>query len=187
MPTFSEFVRQEYLPYAYRTKRSAINDDSKFRLHLEPKFGHLRLCDITTRDVQMHHASIKESHSPGTANRHLALLSATFRKAMEWDKLNRNPAAGIKAFKENNQRQRFLSPDEIGRLFGAMEQEKNKVAVAALKLLMDGLIVSPWSVESTIKSCRLGKRRSQKRKLLCFLLISLISAVHGFSAWHCCY
>ena len=136
MPTFSEFVRQEYLPYAYQTKRSAINDDSKFRLHLEPKFGHLRLCDITTRDVQMHHASIRESHSPGTANRHLALLSATFRKAMEWDKLNRNPAAGIKAFKENNQRQRFLSPDEIGRLFAAMEQEKNKVAVAALKLLL---------------------------------------------------
>ena len=100
MPTFSEFVRQEYLPYAYQTKRSAINDESKFRLHLEPKFGHLRLCDITMRDVQMHHASIKESHSPGTANRHLALLSATFRKAMEWDKLDRNPAAGIKAFRK---------------------------------------------------------------------------------------
>ena len=136
MPTFSEFVRQEYLPYAYQTKRSAINDESKFRLHLEPKLGHLRLCDITPRDIQMHHASIKESHSPGTANRHLALLSATFRKALEWGRADRNPVAGIKAFKENNQKQRFLSPEEIGRLFVAMETEKNQVAVAALKLLL---------------------------------------------------
>lgn len=136
MPTFSEFVRQEYLPYAYQTKRSAINDESKFRLHLEPKIGHLRLCDITPRDIQMHHASIKESHSPGTANRHLALLSATFRKALEWGRADRNPVAGIKAFKENNQKQRFLSPEEIGRLFVAMETEKNQVAVAALKLLL---------------------------------------------------
>lgn len=136
MPTFSEFVRQEYLQYAYQTKRSAINDESKFRLHLEPKLGHLRLCDITPRDIQMHHASIKESHSPGTANRHLALLSATFRKALEWGRADRNPVAGIKAFKENNQKQRFLSPEEIGRLFVAMESEKNQVAVAALKLLL---------------------------------------------------
>lgn len=84
MPTFSEFVRQEYLPYAYQAKRSAHDDDSKFRLHLEPKWGALRLCDITPRDVQMHHVAMKESHSIGTANRHLSLISATFRKAVEW-------------------------------------------------------------------------------------------------------
>lgn len=136
MPTFSEFVRQEYLPYAYRAKRSAHDDDSKFRLHLEPKWGALRLCDITPRDVQMHHVAMKESHSIGTANRHLSLISATFRKALEWGRIDRNPAAGIKAFKENNQRQRFLSKEEIGKLFAAMENEKNKTAVAAFKLLL---------------------------------------------------
>jgi len=48
MPTFSEFVRQEYLPYAYQAKRSAHDDDSKFRLHLEPKWGALRLCVART-------------------------------------------------------------------------------------------------------------------------------------------
>lgn len=136
MPTFSEFVRQEYLPYAYQVKRSAHDDDSKFRMHLEPKWGQLRLCDITTRDVQMHHAGMRQSHSIGTANRHLALISATFRKAVEWGRVDRNPAAGIKAFKEDNQRQRFLSTDEIARIFAAMEHEPNKTAVSALKLLL---------------------------------------------------
>ena len=79
---------------------------------------------------------MKESHSIGTANRHLSLISATFRKALEWGRIDRNPAAGIKAFKENNQRQRFLSKEEIGKLFAAMENEKNKTAVAAFKLLL---------------------------------------------------
>lgn len=137
MPTFSEFVRQEYLPYAYQAKPgSAHDDESKFRLHLEPKWGNLRLCDIGTRDVQMHHAAMRQSHCAGTANRHLALISATFRKALEWGRVDRNPAAGIKAFREENQRQRFLTADEIGRLFAAMEAESNQTAVAALKLAL---------------------------------------------------
>lgn len=136
MPTFSQFVHDEYLPLARQVKRSVHDDESKFRLHLEPKFGHYRLCDITTRDIQLHHAATKQSHTAATANRHLALLSAVFRKAMEWDRIPRNPASGIKAFKEDNQRQRFLSHDEIARIYAAMEFEQNKTAVAVLKLLL---------------------------------------------------
>ena len=136
MPTFAEFVAGEYLPYAQQTKRSAHDDESKFRLHLVPKFGRLRLCDVTARDIQLHHAAIKQSLSAASANRHLALLSATFRKALEWGRVDRNPVAGIKAFKENNQTQTFLAPDAIARLFNAMAADPNQTAVAALKLLL---------------------------------------------------
>lgn len=136
MPTFSQFVHDEYLPLARQIKRSAHDDESKFRLHLEPKFGQYRLCDITTRDIQLHHAAMKQSHTAATANRHLALLSAVFRKAVEWERIPRNPVSGIKAFKEDNQRQRFLSHEEIARIYEAMESEHNKTAVAVLKLLL---------------------------------------------------
>lgn len=136
MPTFSEFVRDEYLPFARQTKRSAHDDDSKFRLHLEPKWGTLRLCDITTRDVQLHHPAMRESHSVGTANRHLALVSATFRKAVEWGRIERNPAAGIKAFRENNRCETYLTQDQVGRLIAAMANDFNQTAVAALQLLI---------------------------------------------------
>ena len=135
MPTFSEFVRQEYLPYAYQAKPgSAHDDESKFRLHLEPKWGNLRLCDVTTRDVQMHHAAMRQSHSAGTANRHLALISATFRKALEWGRVDRNPAAGVKAFREENQRQRFLTADEIGEYSGQAKEVK-PVTIATYQIL----------------------------------------------------
>ena len=79
---------------------------------------------------------ISKKLSPSTANRHLALLSMMFNVAIQWDILDRSPTKGVKKFKEDNQKQRFLSPDEIGRLYQAMEAEDNKVAVNALKLLL---------------------------------------------------
>ena len=136
MPTFAEFVRDEYMPYSLQTKRSACDDASKFKVHLIPKFGERRLCDINRRDIELHHCAMRQSHTAGTSNRHLFLISAVMRRAVEVGRLDRNPAAGLKAFKETNQRQRFLSTDEIGRVFAAMESEPNRTAVAALKLLL---------------------------------------------------
>ena len=136
MPTFEEFVNSDYLPFARQTKRSYRDDESKFRVHLIPKFGSRRLSDIDTRAIQQHHAAIRESLSAATANRHLALLSAVFRKAVEWGKLDRNPVATTKLFKENSIQERYLQSDEIARIFEAMKTEPNQTAVAALKLLL---------------------------------------------------
>jgi hypothetical protein len=125
----------EYLPYAQQVKKSFSDDASKFRIYLEPKFGPLRLAAITPRDIQLHHAAMKAQHTPGTANRHLALLSAIFRKAVEWGRLERSPVAGIKAFKEDNVVQNFLSADQLAQLFAALDADPNQTAAAALKLL----------------------------------------------------
>lgn len=135
MPTFREHARA-YLKFVEQYKRSADADESKLRLHLNDYFADRRLCDITTREIQAYHMMISKKLSQSTANRHLALLSMMFNVAIQWDILDRSPTKGIKKFKEDNQKQRFLSPDEIGRLYQAMEAEDNKVAVNALKLLL---------------------------------------------------
>lgn len=135
MPTFLEHGRA-YLKYVQQYKRSADGDESKLRLHQYDYFGHRRLCDITTRDIQTYHMMISKKLSQSTANRHLALLSMMFNVAIQWDILERSPTKGVKKFKEDNQMQRFLTPEEIGRLYQAMETEENKVAVNALKLLL---------------------------------------------------
>lgn len=135
MPTFREHSRS-YLKFVEGYKRSADADESKLRLYLNDHFGDRRLCDITTRDIQAYQMMISKKLSQSTANRHLALLSMMFNVAIQWDLLERSPTKGVKKFKEDNQKQRFLSPDEIGRLYQAMEAEGNKVAVNALKLLL---------------------------------------------------
>lgn len=125
-----------FLSFVQGYKRSANADESKLRLHLNDYFGDRRLCDITTRNIQEYHMMISKKLSQSTANRHLALLSMIFNVAIQWGILERSPTKGVKKFKEDNQKQRFLSADEIGRLYQAMEAEDNKVAVNALKLLL---------------------------------------------------
>ena len=140
MPTLSEFALDDYLPYARAHKRSADGDESKLRVHILPRFGTRRLDEIAARDIQLYLGEMKAKRCPATANRHLSLLSKLFKLAVQWERVEKNPCAGVKKFRENNQRERFLSEDEIQRLFRAMDQESNRVAVAALKfLLLTGL------------------------------------------------
>ena len=136
MLTLTAFALTEYLPYAQQHKRSANADESKLRVHLLPRFGSRPLNDITTRDLQLYLGEFKGSHCAATANRHLSLLSKLFKLAVQWERIAKNPCQGIKKFQENNQRERFLSQDEIQRMFQAMETEPNRVIVAALKFLL---------------------------------------------------
>jgi integrase len=135
MPTFTEFSA-DYLKLVRQYKRSASADESKIRLYLLKHFGRFRLSEISARDVQSYHHEIAKHRAPSTANRHLALLSKMFNVAVEWEILEKSPCRNVKKFKEDNQIQRFLSSDEIRRLYEAMENEPNKTAVNALKLLL---------------------------------------------------
>lgn len=135
-PTLQVFGSTEYMPFARQTKRSAKDDECRLRVQIYPRFGSRKLADIQTREIQQFHADLKESHCAATANRYLSLLSRMYKLATQWGRVERNPCLGISKWKENNQRQRFLTPDEIQRVFRAMESEPNKTAVAALKFLL---------------------------------------------------
>jgi integrase len=138
-PTFKKFVQSDYLPYAMIHKRSVAADISKLRTHLLPRFGNQHIDDITLRDIQLCHAQIKGSHCAATANRHLSLLSKIFSCAIEWEYLQKNPCKSIKKFPEHNTHERYLTGEEINKLFAAMEMIKgnsNSIAIAALKFLL---------------------------------------------------
>ncbi|MEH6544371.1 MAG: site-specific integrase, partial [Porticoccaceae bacterium] len=48
----------------------------------------------------------------------------------------KNPVTGISKYKENNQRQRFLAPAEIRRLFEAADEDLNYYAANYIKFLL---------------------------------------------------
>lgn len=49
---------------------------------------------------------------PATVNREIACLRTMFNKAIKDGKLERNPVRGVKFLRENNERERVLSPEE---------------------------------------------------------------------------
>jgi integrase len=112
--------------HAKTKKRSWKADQEAFDRHLGA-LGRKKLSTVTRRDIAEIHSRIGKDR-PTTANRILALVSSVFGRAIEfglWEDLN--PCLGVKRFSEQS-RDRFLSGDELARLFQALEQEQNGTA-----------------------------------------------------------
>ena len=120
--TIGEFF-PTYMKQHGLAKKSFRNDQRSYEKYLKP-WANYRLVDITRGKVEALHRSIGKE-MPVQANRVLALLSTMFSKATIWGYLKtENPCKGIRKFKEVS-RDRFLSAEELGRFFEALDLTEN--------------------------------------------------------------
>jgi integrase len=136
MPLVREFAEHEYIPHATANKRTYKNDIAKLRDYILPVLGEFRLSEVYTRDIQMLLGALKGKLSPATINRIHALLSVFFNLAVSWKKIERSPCDGLKKLKENNKRERFLSPDEVRSILTVATRDINFYASNAIRFLM---------------------------------------------------
>jgi integrase len=126
--TFGELA-DLYLERHAPRKRSARNDRAVLRNHLSG-WRPRALSEITQHDLERLHAELGRT-APYQANRAVALLRKMFNLALDWGLLlGENPAGGIRFYPEEK-RQRYLMPDELPRVFAALQDEKNEYARAA--------------------------------------------------------
>lgn len=127
--TFSVLFHRWLDQFAKPHKRSWPDDLRRYQNYMEQPFGSKRLSWFTPSRVrEWHHKLTTRAKqrgpaatiTPGTANRALALLKTIFSQtAPELP----NPCASVKMFKELS-RERFLQPDEMKRLFDALESDE---------------------------------------------------------------
>lgn len=125
---FDAFVEESYLPYAATYKASVKSDESLLRRHLLPRFGRKSINAITRNDiVMMHQARRNEGAAPASANRLVILMKFIFNLALKWEEpgVTQNPARGVRLFIENNQRERFLTAQEVQGLLAEVEKSSN--------------------------------------------------------------
>jgi len=116
---FNTFCEDYYRTYALVNMVNADRNE-KYRVEqFKAFFGSRPLCDIRSRDIEEWKAFIASHCQASTFNRALTSLKAIFKKAVEEGKLKESPAAKVKKLREENKRVRFLSEDEIARLFEA--------------------------------------------------------------------
>ena len=108
-----------------KAKRSYDLDCQSLNNRLLPFFGDRLFRDISPALVEAYRQRRLGQPSgrapygptkPASVNRELACFKTLFRKAVNNGKAERNPAQGVKLLKENNERDRILSPDEYIRL-----------------------------------------------------------------------
>lgn len=90
-PTFLEFSA-DYLNHARQHKRS-WRRDSGIVAKLVEFFGTKRLDQITTWDVQRYAAKSAETIKKATVNRETSIMRRMFNLAIEWEQIEKNPAA----------------------------------------------------------------------------------------------
>lgn len=138
-PTIADLgakFKEEYIPH--HLKSSTQNEYTRnVELYIVPKLGHLKVKDLSRSDVATFHGDL--AHKPYQANRVLGVLSKMISQAEVWDMRGEkaNPCMKIKRYKEVK-RERFLSKQELVRLFDALEMEEKTtpMTAAAFRLLI---------------------------------------------------
>ena len=101
---------------------------------LEREFGATPLAALSAFRIEQWKARRKKAVAPATVNRELTLLKGMLATAVAWKLLDQNPAVSVKALRVNNQRLRYLAPDEITRLVDAARHDVARWLAPAILL-----------------------------------------------------
>ena len=141
VPTFADFIADQYMPYIKSYKRSWDTDVSLLKNHLLPRFGKRYMDEITRQDIVKMHADRKASGAAaGSANRLLIMMRYIFNLTLKWEVpgIKSNPCKGIPLMEENNKMERYLSVDEAQKLYEAVCKSENTM----LKYIVPMLILT---------------------------------------------
>ena len=141
VPTFADFIADQYMPYIKSYKRSWDTDVSLLKNHLLPRFGKRYMDEITRQDIVKMHADRKASGAAaGSANRLLIMMRYIYNLTLRWEVpgIKSNPCKGIPLLEENNKLERYLSVEEAQRLYEAVCKSENTM----LKYIVPMLILT---------------------------------------------
>lgn len=134
--TLATFAKEFYIPHATMHKKTWQEDVYKIEGRISPALGELRLATITSRVLTNFHAKVKGETSATTSNHYLVLIKRMLNLAVKWGLLEKNPANGLDKFKEPPHRERYLTKEELPRFLKALEEQEDRLSVAAIKLLL---------------------------------------------------
>lgn len=137
--TLEAFMLESYLPHIKTYKRAWLADDSYLRNHILPALGRQYLDEIKATDlIKFQHAMREKGYALGTCNRCVVLIRYAFNLAMRWNEpgVKQNPTKEVTLYKLDNQRERFLSPEETRRLLEYVSRSDNDKLQYIIRMLI---------------------------------------------------
>ena len=108
-----------YGDWSRQNKRSWRTDMGRIRV-LSDRFGHERLDEVTSLEIERFRDSLLPKKTKATANRYRDLLSGMFKRAIRDGHLTMNPVKTVSKFRENNERVTYLTADEEKAVLAAL-------------------------------------------------------------------
>ena len=129
---FQDMSKMYYELHSLVNKRSAKSADKIIIKQLNVFFKDKYLHEISSMMVEQYRSMRKARVKLSTVNREHQCLRHIFTKAIEWGKTINNPAKGIKLFRVENIRLRFLDKEEIQVLITCCDDRIKPIVMAAL-------------------------------------------------------
>ena len=130
----------EYFDFAKSTKRSWKRDEQLYRLRIKPRFGHLKLSEISVRQIQTLMMDIrKEGLSGASADHHAQLMRRLGNMAVKWNYLDVNFARGVQLYHEFNEVNNIPNDAQLQKLLIVLQTDENRqICLLVQFLLMTG-------------------------------------------------
>ena len=127
---FAEFIVPTQKPYTITTYRGVIKN------HLKPNLGAVRLCDLTTEQVQkMVRKLVNAGKAPKTIKNVLTVLNSALEQAVKAQTIQRNPAKFAKIPAVRVKDIHPLSPAEIVAFVDAAQDSPYYAPLMCLSLI----------------------------------------------------
>jgi integrase len=150
--TFGELAG-DAVAYAKTHLKSWPDYDWKERTLREP-FGGRPAAELTPGEIDRWLSA--NCKTPATANRFRAFFSLCYRLGMENAKVNANPARLVRARKENNARDRYLSREEYAELSRVIDRDCPRQLPAFVISVHTGM---RWSEQFALKWSQVDLKR----------------------------
>ncbi len=125
-PKLRDFIAETFMPWAKTNKRTWVHDEFRSRPLIEA-MGNKTMDEISPiliekykRDRRVSKTVRGTDRAPSTVNRELELLSKIFSLAIDQGLAIHNPCQKVKRFREDNERNRYLSDEEEPRLLSVL-------------------------------------------------------------------
>lgn len=119
-----------------KAARSQMDERIMWEKLILPELGKLKVAAVSHDDVETLHRRVTvERGTPIRANRTIEVLRKAFNVAIRWGWCETNPASGTQRNPEER-RQRYLSPEDLSRLWTALAEHREPASANAIRLLI---------------------------------------------------
>ena len=134
---FKELSRL-HIEHAEGHLRSHVCVEMAHRLYLVPRFGKLRIDEVTPQAIERHFTELRQRLAPATVDRLRLVMHRSYRLAQGWGLpgSDRNPVSAVARPKYDNQRTCLLSAEEVDRLLVACGESPNTLLKSIVQLLL---------------------------------------------------
>ena len=137
IPTLTEFMEEQYIPYQKERIRGWERQSDLFRNHLKPTFGNQRLDEITLHSVQQFLTLLRnKGYAASTCNHPVRVLRHAISLACKWGILEKDRLIGLSLLREDNHVNNILTDDELKRLVKVLKSDRNKMVSAVCLFLL---------------------------------------------------